>query len=80
MYTGGSITHAQFKKAQLDHLIDVILKAGGDPDHAAQRIADDYPTTNVQDYTNIEHNELDNMNLTKATSTDQAIISNALKK
>ena len=29
------MTCAQFKKYQLDHLIDVILDAGGDPDHAA---------------------------------------------
>ena len=30
----GSMTHATFKKVQLDHLIDVILEAGNDPDHA----------------------------------------------
>ena len=35
MSTGGSITRALLKKSQLDHLIDVILDAGGDPDHAA---------------------------------------------
>ena len=35
MSTGGSVARAQFKKYQLDHLIDVILDAGGDPDHAA---------------------------------------------
>ena len=35
MSTGGSITRAQSKKYQLDHLIDAILDAGGDSDHAA---------------------------------------------
>ena len=35
MSTGGSMTHAQFKKIQLDHLINEILEAGGDPDHEA---------------------------------------------
>ena len=35
MNTGSSITYAQFKKAQLDHMIDVILEADRDPDHAA---------------------------------------------
>ena len=80
MSTGSSITCAQFKKAQLDHLINVILESSGDSDHAAQRIANDYPTTNVQDYTNIECNELDNMNLTRSRSNDQVIISSALKK
>ena len=29
------MTRAQFKEAQLDHLVDVILEAGGDIDHAA---------------------------------------------
>ena len=43
MSTGGSIAHAQFKKYQLGHLIDVILDAGGDPDHAARWVADLYP-------------------------------------
>ena len=31
MSTCGSMTHAAFKKLQLDHLIDVILEAGGYP-------------------------------------------------
>ena len=35
MNTGSSITCAQFKKSQLYHMIDVILEAGGDQDHAA---------------------------------------------
>ena len=80
MSTGGSITRAQFKKTQLDHLIDVILEAGGDADDPARRIADDYPTTNVQDYTNLTRNELDSMVLTKSGSTDPFVIPNALKK
>ena len=74
------MTHAQFKKVQLNHLIDVILEAGGDVDHAARRIADDYPTGNVQDYMNTERSELDDMILTKLSSNDPVIISNPLKK
>ena len=74
------MTCAQFKKVQLDHLIDVILEAGGDVDHAARRITDDYPTDNIQDYMNIKRSELDNMILTKSSSTDPVIISNPLKK
>ena len=80
MSTRGSMTRAQFKKAQLDHLVDVILEAGGDIDHAARRIADTYPTDNVHDYTNIDRTELDAMNLTKSSNTDPVPISNALKK
>ena len=57
------MTHAPFKKVQLDHLIDVILEAGGDVNHAARRIANDYPTNNVQDYMTIEQSELDNRSL-----------------
>ena len=74
------MTHAQFKKAQLDHLADEILEAGGDIDHAAQNIADTYPTTNIQDYTNIDQPELDAMNLTKASSTYPVPILGSLKK
>ena len=43
MSSGGSTTHAAFKKTQLDHVafkktqldhvIDIILEAGGDPNH-----------------------------------------------
>ena len=36
----GSVTHATFKKAQLDHLIDVILEAGIYPDHAYRCLVD----------------------------------------
>ena len=71
------MTHAQFKKAQLDHLADEILEAGGDIDHAAQNIADTYPTTNIHDYTNINQPELDAM---KASSTYTVPISSSLKK
>ena len=74
------MTCAQFKKVQLDHLIDVILEAGGDVNHAARRIANDYPTDNVQDYMNIEQSELDNMNLTKSSNNDTVNILNPLKK
>ena len=65
MSTGRSITRAQFKKTQLDHLIDVILEAGGDTDDPARRIADDYPTTNIQGYTYLTRNKLDSMALTE---------------
>ena len=58
----------------------MILEAGGDVDHAARRIADDYPTDDVQDYMNIEQSELDNMNLTKLSNNDTMNISNPLKK
>ena len=61
---GGSVTCATFKKAQLDHLIKVILEAGNDADHPAHCIADDYPANNIQDYINIDHTELDAMTLT----------------
>ena len=80
MSTGRSITRAQFKKTQLDHLIDVILEAGGDADDPARRIADDYPMTNIQDYTNLMRAELGSMTLTKSGSTDPIVIPNALKK
>ena len=80
MSTGGSVTCANFKKIQLDHLIDVILEAGGDADHPACCIADTYRANNMQDYININHTELDVMTLTKMNSTDQVIISSELKK
>ena len=80
MLTGGSITHAQFKKYQLDHLIDVILDAGGDPDHAAQWVADLYPTNNVQDYINITEMDLNAMTLTKSSNTDALTLPSALKR
>ena len=35
MSTGGSMSCAQFKKIQLDHLINEILEARGNPNHAA---------------------------------------------
>ena len=81
MPTGGSMTRAQFKKAQLDHLIDVILNANGDTDNEYRCIADMCPTDNVQDYINIDCGELDAMNLTKAgTSNNPVDLSNAMKK
>ena len=49
MSSVGSVTCADFKKRQLDHLIDVILEANGDDDHPACRIADEYHATNIQD-------------------------------
>ena len=49
MSTSGSMTRTAFKKTQLDHVIDVILETVGDPDHAYHRIADQYPTDNVED-------------------------------
>ena len=58
----------------------MILEAGGDADDPARRIADDYPMTNIQDYTNLTRNELDSMVLTKSGSTDPVVIPNALKK
>ena len=80
MSSGGSTTHAAFKKTQLDHVIDIILEAGGDPDHVFCRIADFYPVDNVQDYVNIDRNELDNMNLMKSTSTNPLTITHFMKK
>ena len=47
------MTHAQFKKIQLDHLIDMILEANGDVNHAYCQVADTYPTDNIQDYMNL---------------------------
>ena len=38
------MTHAAFKKIQLDHVIDIILEAGGDPDHVFRHIADFIPS------------------------------------
>ena len=78
MSTVGSVTRANFKKRQLDHLIDVILETSGDIDHPARRIAEEYPAIIVQDYINIDRMELDSMNLTKSNST--VSIPNALKK
>ena len=80
MSSGGSTTHAVFKKTQLDNVIDIILKAGGDPNHVFHRIAEFYPIDNVQDYLNIDQNELDNMSLTKSTSNDPLIITHFMKK
>ena len=81
MSTGGSMTCEQFMNMQLDYLIDVILNANGDADNAYQLIADMYPTDNVQDYINIDHCELDEMNLTKVgTSNHPVDLSNAMKK
>ena len=80
MSTIGSMTHTAFKKTQLDHVIDVILKTAGDPDHAYCRIADQYPTDDVEDYMNIDRSELDTKILSKSTTTDTVTISNAMKK
>ena len=38
MSSGGFTTRGAFKKAQLDHVIDIILEAGGDPDHVFRRL------------------------------------------
>ena len=80
MSTGGSITHTQFKEYQLDHLIDVILDAGGDPDHAAEHVADLYPTDNVQDYINITEMDLSALTLTKSNNIDGLTLPSALKR
>ena len=71
MSGGGSITHVQFKKIQLNHVIDVILEAGGDPADAYQHIADAYLTDNIHDYLNIDHTELDAMILTKSGTSNE---------
>ena len=63
MSSVGSVTHANFKKQQLDHLIDVIMEANGDVDHPARRIAEEYSANNVQNYINIDRTELDMMEL-----------------
>ena len=80
MSSGGSTTRAAFKKAQLDHVIDVILEADRDPDHVFRRIEHFYPIDNVQDYVNIDKNELDIMNLTKFTSNETLTITHFMKK
>ena len=80
MSTGGSVTCANFKKRQLDHLIDVILEANGNDDHPAHLIAGEYNATSVQDYINIDRTELDTMELTNSDSNDVVHIPNALKK
>ena len=74
------MTRANFKKRQLDHLIDVILEANGDDDHPARLIAGEYNATSVQDYINIDRTELDTMELTDSDLHDVVHISNALKK
>ena len=80
MSSVGSVTRANFKKRQLDHLIDVIKEADGDTDHPACRIAEEYPVNNVQDYIIIDRTELDTLELTKSDSNDIVYIPNALKK
>ena len=80
MSTGGSITHAQFKKYQLDHLIDVILDAGGDPDHVAGQVSDLYPTDNVQDYINITEMDLSALTLAKSNNIDALTLPCVLKR
>ena len=74
------MTRSTFKKVQLDHMIDVILEAEYDPDHACRRLADQYPVDNVQDYINITQDELDSIELTKSDSNDPVLLSNATKK
>ena len=80
MSSVGSVTRANFKKQQLDHLIDVIMEANGDVDHPACQIADEYPANNVQDYIIINRTELDMMELTESDSNNVLYIANALKK
>ena len=80
MSTGGSVTCANFKKRQLDHLIDVILEANSDDDHPARLIAGEYNATSVQDYINIDRTELDTMELTESDLNDVVHIPNVLKK
>ena len=80
MSTGGSVTSANFKRRQLDHLMDVILEANSDDDHPARLIAGEYNATSVQDYINIDQGELDTMELTNSDSNDVVHIPNALKK
>ena len=80
MSTGGSVTRANFKKTQLDHLINVILEANGDDDHPSCLIAGEYNATSVQDYINIDRTELDTMELTDLDSNDVVHIPNALTK
>ena len=78
--TVGSVTCANFKKRQLDHLTDVILEANSNDDHPTRRIADEYHATNVQDYINIDREELDTMELTDSDANDIVHIPNSLKK
>ena len=68
------------QEIQLDHLIDVTLDAGGHPDHAARRVADLYPTDNVQDYINMTEMDLSAMTLTKSNNTDALTLPSALKR
>ena len=63
------MTHAQFKKVQLDHLVDVILEAGGDDDHAARRIADEYPTDNIQVLSNHDTHDTTSIRKQKSVGT-----------
>ena len=75
------MTHAQFKRIQLDHLIDMILEANGDVDQAYHQVTDEYPANNVQDYMNLTQTKLDMMTLTKSgSSTDPVDLLNAMKK
>ena len=76
----GTVTCANFKKRQLEHLIDVILEANGDDDHPAHRIADEHHATDVQDYINIDQVELNTMELTDSDTYDVVHIPNSLEK
>ena len=80
MSTGGSMTCLTFKESQLEYLIDVILDANGDANHAYHHIVDMYPTDNVYDDSNINQVELDAINLTNVGSSDAILLSNATKK
>ena len=80
MPSGGYATRAQFKKVQLDHLIDVILEADGDADDDYHHIANEYLARNVQDYINIKKDELDRMIITKTETNDPIDIPNTMKK
>ena len=51
-----------------------------DPDHAFHQITDYFPVDNVQDYLNIDKNDLNNMTLMKSSCNDPILISHFMKK
>ena len=69
MSTGGSMTHALFKKVQLDHVLDSILEGGGNPDDVYHCVTATYPTKNIHDFINLDCSELDTMSLKKLVMT-----------
>ena len=73
-------TRAATRKAQLDHLLDMVLDAQGDKDHVVRLIANAQDVTTALDVINISEADLQNMTLKDSTGTDVHIPGAILNK